>query len=79
VWAVRPIPLVGAGADKLLNWYLTIFHYVENFFIPRLTIEDSLMNTKEWQDNYKDFEREYSAIRNRSVKVKGGTFVPSAN
>ena len=76
-WALSPIPVVGSVAQKGLDWYMTVFQYVENIFIPRLTIEDSLMNTKEWQDNYKQFEKEYTDMRNRSVKVKGGTFVPN--
>ena len=76
-WALNPIPLVGDMADKALEWYMTVFQYVENIFIPRLTIEDSVMNTKAWQENYREFEKEYNTMRNKAVKVKGGTFVPN--
>ena len=77
VWALKPIPIIGSAAEQGLEWYMTVFQYVENIFIPRLTIEDSLMNTKEWQENYKKKKKEYMQMRNRSVKVKGGTFVPN--
>ena len=56
---------------------MTVFQYVENIFIPRLTIQDSVMNTKEWQQNYLEFEKEYTQIMDKSVAVKGGTFVPN--
>ena len=46
-------------------------------FIPRLTIEDSVMNTKAWQENYREFEKEYQAVRAKAIKVDGGTFVPN--
>ena len=76
-WILNPIPVLGNLADKGLEWYMTVFQYVENIFIPRLTIEDSIMNTKAWQDNYRDFEREYSLMRDSSIEVKGGTFIPN--
>jgi len=76
-WALNPIPIVGSAAQKGLTWYMTVFQYVENIFIPRLTIQDSVMNTKEWQQNYLEFEKEYTQIMDKSVAVKGGTFVPN--
>ena len=80
-WAVGQIKPLQPLAETALAGYLSVFEFVENIFIPRLSAPDAIYRTKEWQKQYKDFYKSYTQMQNEARQVVTadwqGVFIPS--
>jgi hypothetical protein len=80
-WLVGQIPPLEPLAQKALAGYLSVFEFVENIFIPRLSVPDAIFRTKEWQNQYKDFYKSYTQMQNDAKQVVTadlkGVFIPT--
>ena len=80
-WMVGQIQPLEPFAQKALAGYLSVFEFVENIFIPRLSAPDAIYRTKEWQKQYKDFYKTYTQMQNDARQVVSsdlkGVFIPT--
>ena len=80
-WMVGQIQPLEPFAQKALAGYLSVFEFVENIFIPRLSAPDAIYRTKEWQNQYKDFYKTYTQMQNDARQVVSsdlkGVFIPT--
>jgi len=82
-WTLGQIPGMERPAQVGLAGYLSVFEFIENMFIPRLTAPDAIYRSKKWQKEYRDFydgwsERMKDAKRITSDSgITDGIFIPS--
>ena len=80
-WGISQIPHMEGVAQTSLAMYLSVFEYIENLFIPRLTAPDAIFRTKKWQKEYTDFVNGWNSRMSQARQVSTdsleGIFIPT--
>jgi len=80
-WSIGKIPHMEGVAQTSLAMYLSVFEYIENLFIPRLTAPDAVFRTKKWQNEYNDFYNGWTERMKQAKQISTdsleGIFIPT--